>query len=203
MFIGTEYDEGTIRNKLMIGQSRVSIYLSNFISCMGAAVFQAAVSIVCVYVVGMILCGKTDMTAGDFFQLSAALVFLCMAYVSIYNLVSMLISSKSHAATINILLSFAFLILASYLIMQLGQPEMMTQISMTADGMPMQGDQMPNPAYITGIDFLPGGQSYQIANSSMQEQILRHPFLSCFYSVVITAVANITGICLFRRKDIK
>lgn len=212
LFIGTEYDEGTIRNKLMIGQSRVSIYLSNFISCMGAAVFQAAVSIVCVYVVGMILCGKTDMTAGDFFQLSAALVFLCIAYVSIYNLVSMLISSKSHAATINILLSFAFLILASYLIMQLGQPEMMTQISMTADGMPMQGDQMPNPAYITGlqrdiyqfmIDFLPGGQSYQIANSSMQEQILRHPFLSCFYSVVITAVANITGICLFRRKDIK
>ena len=33
LFIGTEYSEGTIRNKIIIGQKRGAVYLSNFITC--------------------------------------------------------------------------------------------------------------------------------------------------------------------------
>ena len=33
LFIGTEYSEGTIRNKIIIGQKRGTVYLSNFITC--------------------------------------------------------------------------------------------------------------------------------------------------------------------------
>lgn len=33
LFIGTEYSDGTIRNKVVIGQKRTSIYLSNLIIC--------------------------------------------------------------------------------------------------------------------------------------------------------------------------
>ena len=34
MFFGTEYSDGTIRNKLITGRSRVSIYLANLVWCM-------------------------------------------------------------------------------------------------------------------------------------------------------------------------
>ena len=33
LFIGTEFSDGTIRNKVIIGRTRISIYWSNFITC--------------------------------------------------------------------------------------------------------------------------------------------------------------------------
>ena len=34
MFIGKEYSNGTIRNKLIVGHTRTNIYLANFITCL-------------------------------------------------------------------------------------------------------------------------------------------------------------------------
>lgn len=169
-------------------------------------------SVIVVAAVGLLLCGKIEMTAGQFFQICLVLLFVCMAYVSIYNLCAMLISSRSHASTVNILLSFAMLVFAGYLVMRLNEPEMMNQIQMANDGTTMLGEKVPNPSYLRGtvrdiyqflFDVLPGGQSYQIANSSMQKQLLQHPALLCVYSAVITVMANMAGIFIFRRKDIK
>ena len=33
LFIGTDYSDGTIRNKIIIGQSRNSIYAANLVTC--------------------------------------------------------------------------------------------------------------------------------------------------------------------------
>ena len=42
-FLGTEYSDGTIRNKLVVGHQRGHIFLSNFIVCLAASyVFLAA-----------------------------------------------------------------------------------------------------------------------------------------------------------------
>ncbi len=111
----------------------------------------------------------------------------------------------------NVLLAVAFIVLASYLVMKLGQPETVPQVSITGDTI-TYGEEIPNPGYVKGIqreiyqfltDFLPGGQSYQISTSSLQNQILRHPALSCCYSAIIIIATNLTGIFVFRRKDIK
>ena len=43
MFLGTEFSEGTIRNKLCIGHKRDEIFLSNFISCAFASIVLTVV----------------------------------------------------------------------------------------------------------------------------------------------------------------
>lgn len=212
LFTGTEYDNGTIRNKLMVGQSRTSIYLSNFVCCMSAGMIQAAGSVLIGLAAGFLLGGSPEMSAEHFLQVAVVALFVCMAYMSGYNLCSMLIASRSHASIVNILLAFSFLMFATYLLSRLGEPEMINNWSYTADGVLTAGDLVPNPNYITGrereiyqflADALPGGQSYMIANFGMHEDLLRHPVLLCFYSAVITVITNVTGIFIFRRKDIK
>lgn len=212
LFSGTEYDNGTIRNKLMVGQSRTSIYLSNFVCCMTAGMIQAAVSVLIGLAAGFLLAGRPEMSAEHFLQVSVVALFVCMAYMSVYNLFSMLIASRSHASIVNVLLAFSFLMFAAYLFSRLGEPEMTNNWSYTADGVLTAGDLVPNPGYITGrkreifqflADALPGGQSYLIANFGMHADLLRHPVLLCFYSAAITVITNATGIFIFRRKDMK
>ena len=43
MFLGTEFSEGTIRNKLCIGHKRDEVFLSNFISCALATIALTSV----------------------------------------------------------------------------------------------------------------------------------------------------------------
>lgn len=43
LFIGTEYSDGILRNKIIIGQKRVAIYLSNLITCIIAGIIMCSV----------------------------------------------------------------------------------------------------------------------------------------------------------------
>ena len=42
LFLGTEYSDKTIRNKLIIGYTRTSIYLANFIICFAGSAIMLA-----------------------------------------------------------------------------------------------------------------------------------------------------------------
>ncbi|MDE6887640.1 MAG: ABC transporter permease [Eubacterium sp.] len=211
LFTGTEYEDGTIRNKLMVGRSRASIYMTNFISSVAAAVVQTFVAVAAVLVLGMLLIGKPELELERFLKTCVVLLFVCVSYVSLWNLFTMLISKKSYAVTINILLAFLLLFAAAYLAARLCEPEMV-QGYQFVDGVMEVGAMEPNPHYITGmqrsvyqflLDFLPGGQTYQIANFSMQDALLRQPIKFCAYSACIAVVSNVVGVFLFSRKDIK
>lgn len=211
LFVGTEYSDGTIRNKLIAGQSRRDIYLANFISCSLAGMVQALVAEASVFALGFALMGKPEMTPVHALQLLAGMMFLCMSYAAVYNLVSMLVGSKSHAAVVNLLLGFILLFGASFLLSRLSQPKMQQQYEISQEGV-MTMQEAPNPQYLTGTkrevyqflhDFLPGGQTFQVSNPSCQEELFEHPALTYFYAVILAAALNIAGILLFCRKDIK
>lgn len=181
LFTGTEYEDGTIRNKLMVGRSRAGIYMTNFISSVAAAVVQTFTAVAAVLALGMVLIGKPELELERFLKTCVVLLFVCVSYVSLWNLFTMLISRKSYAVTLNILLAFLLLFAATYLAARLGEPEMVQGYQLV-DGVMEATPMEPNPHYIAGmqrsiyqflIDFLPGGQTYQIANFSMQDSLLQ------------------------------
>lgn len=59
LFIGSEYSDGTIRNKLVVGHSRMRIYLANLIVCSIASILISLAYTAGVFVIG-------NMKGGEF-----------------------------------------------------------------------------------------------------------------------------------------
>ncbi|MFR1872915.1 MAG: ABC transporter permease [Coprococcus sp.] len=205
MNVGTEYGDGTIRNKLVLGLSRTQIYLSNFlIQAIGAVGIT-----VCAYLLGCAMgipmFGMPKLSAGMMFQIGIVTILLCVAYVSIFNMITMNISSKANAAVFCILLAFGMMFFATYLINCLSQPEYIEQMVMK-NGQ-MVTETVKNTHYLTGMkrelyqnlsELLPSGQAMHVAGMT-----IAHPVRMMVYSLVMTVVTTICGIGLFLKKDIK
>ena len=207
---GTEYDDGTIRNKLMIGQARIHIYLADELSCLAASMVQAFAAVAAVLLTGFLLIGQPDMDARHFFKVCLVLIFVCVSYVSVFHMFSMLVTSKSHAAMINVLLAFALLIVSAMVEQYLYAPAFITDYITTENGVREVVRDIPNPNYLTGTkravyqflhDFLPSGQNLQMSVFSVQKEM--HTALLGLYAAVVTIGTNAVGMILFQRKDIK
>lgn len=205
VFVGTEYSDGTLRNKLVVGRSRSSIYLSNYILCAAGAVGIYLISVAVTAVLGYLLLAPPQIETAVLFQWILVGVMICLSYTAVYNLLSMLIPSKVYGAITCILIGFGFLIVSYYLYMMLGQPEMAQQLAVV-DGETVYRT-IPNPYFLTELkrticeflmDFLPGGQSVQL-----MQQSVTNPALLIFYSTIIVLISNVAGIIFFRRKDIR
>lgn len=122
LFVGTEYSDGTIRNKLIVGHTRTGIYFSNFILCMFAAVLMYLVTLAAAFALGIPLFGLPTIKFSFFLILFVDGLLLCVAYAALYNMIAMLCSSKSHANIICILSAFFLLIAGMILLQMLNAP---------------------------------------------------------------------------------
>lgn len=203
LFIGTEYTDGTMRNKIVVGHTRAEIYLSNFIVCL----------IACEGFVGAWLAGGLiGIPAMGVWKSGYAVllyivlaVLLTAAMTAVFAVVCMS-AARRNAAVWTILLFLFLLFIASYLYNHLCEPEMSSGVMMTANGVQMM-EPSPNPDYIGGtrrivyqfiVDALPTGQSILINN-----QELGRPLLSAVSSVVIALLTTFGGVVHFRKKDLK
>lgn len=210
LFLGTEYSDGTIRNKLVIGHRRHDIYLSNLIVCITAGAVMCAINLVVSFAVGIPLMGGFAAGAELVFATCIGILITAAAFASICTMISMLCQNKAAAAVINILLIFLLLFVSLYIRAWLEAPETVTtqSVVMGENGVSsMTTEEVPNPVYLSGTaretcefinDLLPTGQAVQFTNMEAENI----PLL-CSYSAVITAVAAGAGTILFTKKDIR
>lgn len=208
LFVGTEYSDGTIRNKIVAGQKRTVIYLSNLITCVVAGGLMCAASFLTYLCVGLPLLGTFEGESKTVVLLVLCVFILSAAYSAIFTLVAMLNQNKAIVAVICILSAFVLMFSGTYITSRLNEPEMRDSYTYMDDtGNIVIDEAQPNPYYIGGtkrevyealLDFLPGGQSIQIANQSAEK-----PWLLMLYSGIIIAGATGAGLLLFRKKDLK
>lgn len=211
IFIGREYGDGTLRNKLIVGHGRCSLYLANLLVCAAANVTAMLLSVGIVLAVGVPIMGTT-FTPG---YVALCMVFMTAANIAITSLFvfgSMLITSKA-ASCVTLILSFFMLFLFSnYIESKLDAPEYYPDYTMKIDESGTQYIEelgsTKNPYYISGTqrkiyefldENLPVSQLYYMASEGKIPD-------SAFPLAVDAAVAVLftgAGILIFKRKNIK
>lgn len=208
LFIGTEYSDGTIRNKLIIGHTRTAIYLSNLIVCSVAGLALCAAYLAGALAAGIPLCGLDGVSLKGILLLILCSFLMSLALTSLFTLIGMLCQNKAVSAVTALIGVCFFIVVSIYVTSKLSQPETITQIGYdVSTGEMTVGDEVPNPGYVRGTErkvyqfldnFLPTGVAANLTQGS-----LGSPTLPCLYQGIIIVAATGIGVFVFRKRDIK
>lgn len=205
LFLGTEYSDGTIRNKLAVGHRRNQVFLAGFFTCLAASVVILAgwLATCCL---DFLLMGPPEMGMPEFGAYILVAVGFTASLSALFTLVSSLSSNKAMTIIYTLAIFLLLLFLASGINDRLCEPE--TQGGMAyIDGVFTLVDPSPNPLYLGGnvrrfwecvLDFLPTGQMIL-----MNGVAIEHPLREMIFSVLLTGMTLLAGLPAFRKKDIK
>lgn len=207
MRLGTEFDEHTIRNKLIVGYNRTQVYFAEYITCLIASLILFAGMILFSTVSGWFFFRKLQFG----WQEVLFLLLCCILIAAVFSAMSVAICMNVHNKAVSLVASlifmFAILLLASFCINALAEePTTYSYVSITMDGVQF-GDLIDNPAYIDGVqrtlyefiaDLLPTGQTIQLNNLDY-ERAARWPMLS----IIMLVIATFAGYFSFSRHDIR
>lgn len=206
LFIGTEYSDGTMRNKVVIGHTRSSIYLANFFISAIVSAAMCAMFFIPYLCIGIPLLGFFEMDIKLVLLFVLAVFVLAIAFSSIFTLISMLNHNKAVTAVICILLAFGFLLAGAVLNKMLDAPETIPTYTMDKNNNTIASEE-PNPKYLEGekrelvqnlYDIIPGGQVIQCL-SLQALNIERLPI----YSLIIVSLTTGAGVILFKKKELR
>lgn len=207
LFLGTEFDENTIRNKLVVGHTRTQIYFANYLICMVVSLVLLFAILIFSGIAGYIFFRAFMMEWTELAFLILCCVLCTMVFSAISVSFAMNIHKKAFAIVAAVLFMFAILFAASYIEGALAEEEMVYDgVTITMDGVQF-GDLVENPAYVKGstrtimefiYDMLPTGQAIQINNMDF-DRCLRWPVLS----IIMLFAATFAGYLPFRKRDIR
>lgn len=207
LFVGTEYSDGTMRNKLIVGHKRHCIYLTNLIVCTVAGVILCLSYLVPHTCFGLILLGKFETVMVKLFIYIGLSFVLTTAFAALFVLISMLCHNKPYSTAGCILLVFALLFAGIRTTLALSEPEYYFGYSYTENGISATDEPKRNPNYLDGTkrqiyeflnDFIPGGQAIKLSNINAKK-----PAILALYDGIILIIATGFGIIFFSRKDLK
>lgn len=97
LFIGRDYDEKTLNNKIIAGHSRISIYLADLIVTLTGAVIMQAAAIIAGSAAAIPLFGMFTEPFSTVIVTQAVILCGMAVYTALVLFISTLITSKSHA----------------------------------------------------------------------------------------------------------
>lgn len=216
LFLGREYGDLVIRNKLVVGHTRADIYLSNLIvSTTGGIILQTSY-LVSAYTLSRIFFGPFNIPNTEIIKMQLLGVCVTAAYSAIFTLIAMLIQSKS-AASVTAMITAIMLFLFGMTVYQKLAAEKFTNyselpenalIDVTEDDDSDEEEEYYEERGLSGTkrkvyefldDFLPSAQADQISECVVPEHWGRFVMYDC----MIILLTTITGVFIFRRKDLK
>lgn len=207
LYVGADYDHGLLRNKLVVGHTRVNVYLANLIVSIAAAILMLAAWFVG-GLAGIPFLGSWSMSWPRLVCVLGLSLLTTASFCAILMAVEMSIPSRAISAVVSLGLALGLLFCASALYNALCEPEF-TQGYVLVDGVVHWENPTPNPAYISGakrtlflalVNLLPTGQHILIADNDWGMMNLP---LMAGGSLGLAALATLGGLVVFGRQNIK
>lgn len=207
LFLGKEYSDGAIRNKLAVGHDRISVYLSGLTVCVAEAFLVSASYMAGSAVTGILLFGPFQTPPAVLLIYLLESLLMTAALCSLFTLHAMLNQYRAAASVVNMLGIFALIFLAVYVATRLDAPEFFDGYVFVDSLGNMASEPIPNPQYLTGasraayeffLDFLPTGQALQFTGINVA-----YPWRLPLCSLFIIAASTGAGLTAFCRKNIK
>lgn len=123
LFIGTDFSDGTIRNKLMVGHRRINVYLANLITLIAGSLILYLVGVLTSYIFGLIFFKYAVLSAWTICKAILTSMLVIIAATCIFTFLSMLFThSKVGGVVLSIVAAWVMLIGAIIVLEELSQP---------------------------------------------------------------------------------
>ena len=206
--IGPEHGDGTLRNKLISGHTRQSVYLANLLLTGLASVVMCLFAVVPALALGLTLLGPFKMGAMRAAVCTLGVFGLSLAFASVFTMLVTLIKNRVASSVAALVLALILLVAGSYIYNRLDAPPTYPGFEMSVDGELVMTESVPNPDYLEEgpmrdvyefFDvFLPGGQSIHYCDLSADRVGL---MLVC--DAILILLTTAAGLVLFRRMDLR
>lgn len=205
LFVGREYSDGTLRNKIIVGCSRTKIYFSNLILVMFVSILAEILHLAIASAIGIPIFGGLVMSGKAFGIVLLCYLGIMLAFSAIFTFIAMIISNKTIISIVSILLSFGLMMVAMTLFAKLEAPEY-RQSGMLNENGEMEFTEEKNPKYLTpdqrkvyqiAVNCIPSGQAFMVAGGyDIDYRVL--PLYSLVDVIVFTGV----GLYIFNKKEL-
>ena len=207
VFIGRDFSERTIRNKLISGHSHASVYLSNLVTGFFAALFIYAAMLIG-GLIGIPIAEPT-LLSGNVNVLTYIIIgiFAALSCASAATLINMLLGNRLASIIASMILFAGILFLLFPKAELLALPEFYDDHHFVDGVMTTFPNALPNEKYVGGaartvweciMEFFPSGNMLM-----MYEGIVANPIREIILSLSFTAATSAVGIYFFKRKDLK
>ena len=220
LFIGSEYSDGTIRNKLVAGNSRTAIYLSNLITCILGGFIMQVINFIELNIISIVIYKLPIPLTLKTVEKQVVALYIIVAYTAIFLLVTTLICSKSGGTAA--VMALALLILTAGMTIN-GQLSSYDPKEAKAAEEAAAQSETQDPAYqyevvggffvrqkkpLSGFklktflfldDFLPASQSQKLTSLRVPKNVSKY----VLYDFSTAGLTTVLGIILFKNKDLK
>lgn len=214
LFVGAEYSDGTIRNKIVAGHSRKNIYLSNLIVSILVGIFLELIYLIIVSIVSIPIFGLVQMS---FLQLAVILldiIMIIIVYSSIFNFIALICSNITISTVTSLLLILIMFVTDMFLSPTANSTEYIQKNKVMDEQGNITYEIVKNEDYPgkiiqttckTIINFNPVSQAIEISGNkiNMNEEDFNNMKVYPLYSLGLIIIITAIGIYLFNIKELK
>lgn len=193
LVFGREYAHGTLRNKLVAGHSRLTVYFSCLALSCGTALLLALSYLVPFMGPSLIMGAGLSRDPQYVCAVAGCSVLVLLAVTAFFTTLSLLIQDRPWAVAVSLVLGFVMVVSGQYLKAKLGiSEEWAATIRVN----------YPRGAYRAALRFLydctPGGMVFQCASLDVGS-----PGVVCLNAVLTGLASALLGAWGFVRKDLR